>query len=73
LPQRLLAITSSKPLAKPSQAGSDQLLSNHKPELAKAAISVSWLVASQAAATLVQGSQGIRKYPNVLFSRIKLY
>jgi len=44
--QRLLGITSSKPLAKLSQARFDQLSSNHKLELAKAAISVSWLAAS---------------------------
>ena len=37
LPQHLPAITSLKPLAKPSQTGFNQLSNNYKPELAKAA------------------------------------
>jgi hypothetical protein len=50
--EHLPVITGSKPLAKPSRTGFDQLSSNHKPEPAKAAVLASWLAASRAAATL---------------------
>ena len=52
-PHHLPALTGLKPPVKPSRTGFDQLSSNHKPELAKAAVSASWLAASQAAATLL--------------------
>jgi hypothetical protein len=56
--EHLPVITSSKPLAKPSRTGFDQLSSNHKPEPAKAAVLASWLAASRAAATLCQSTKG---------------
>ena len=52
LPQHLLAITGSKPSAKPSWTGFDQLSNNYKPEPAKAAGSASRFAASRTAATL---------------------
>ena len=51
-PQHLLAITGSKPLAKLSQTGLDQLSNNHKPQLAKATGSASQFAASRTTATL---------------------
>ena len=52
LPQHLPAISGSKPLAKLSQTGLDQLSNNHKPQPAKAAGSASRFAASRTVATL---------------------
>ena len=51
--QHLPAITSSKPSAKPSRTGFDQLSNNYKPEPAKTAGSASRFAASRTAATLL--------------------